>query len=171
MKDGDTRRRQLERIAVAGGDKCPSFAPGFCRGGGGEEVVSLVPGFLGTGEAAGRDEFREDLQLLDQFVVELAAALIGGKQSLAVCRGAERVPADQYGARTLTLVQPQQEIGEADDGAATVIPSSPDRFGQGVVGAVGEVVAVDDEQGASGFRHNSSSTVIGFSAFPNLMTC
>ena len=80
MKDGDSRRCQLERIAVAGGDKCPSVAPGFCRGGGGgEEVVSLVPGFLGTGEAAGRDKFRQNLQLLDQFAVELAAALIGGK--------------------------------------------------------------------------------------------
>src|SRR3954469_25270128 len=72
VKDGDSRRRQLERITVAGGDKCPSVAPGFCRGGGGEEVVSLVPRFFGAGEAAGCDEFRENLQLLDQFVVELA---------------------------------------------------------------------------------------------------
>src|SRR3954452_17575358 len=86
MKDGDIRRCQLERIAVAGGDKRSSFAPGFGRGGG-EEVVSLVPGFLGTGEAAGRDKFREDFQLLDQFVVELAAAFIGGERSLAECRG------------------------------------------------------------------------------------
>jgi hypothetical protein len=84
----------LKCIAVAGSDKCPSFAPGFCRDGGGEEVVSLVTGFLGTGEAAGCDKLREDLQLLDQFVVELAAALIGRKQHLAVCRGAERVPTD-----------------------------------------------------------------------------
>jgi hypothetical protein len=61
-----------------------------------------------------------------------------------------------FGAAGVYTALAQQEIGEADDGAATVIPSSPDRFGQGVVGAVGEVVAVDDEQGASGFWHDLS---------------
>src|SRR5262249_54899016 len=121
------------------------LAPGFRRDGGGEKIVGLVAGLLGAHEAAGRDKFREDLQLLDQFVVEITAALVRWKQSLAVCRSAKRVPADQYGAGTLALIQPQQEIGEADDGPAAVIAGPPDRFGQGVVGAVGEIVPVDDE--------------------------
>jgi hypothetical protein len=114
--------------------------------GGGEEIVGLVSRRLGIGEAARINELRQDIELLDQFAVELAAALIPGEQLLPVGRAAERVPANQDGSRPLAVVEPDQEIGEADDGTAALVAGAPDRFRQRVIGAMREGVAVDDEE-------------------------
>jgi hypothetical protein len=42
----------------------------------------------------------------------------------------------------------QKEIGEAQDRAAALVAAPADRLRQGVVGAMGEGIAVDDEQRA-----------------------
>ena len=62
-------------------------------------------------------------------------------------RNAERIPADQNGARLLVLMEPQEEVREADDGARPLVALAPNRLGQGVIGAMREGVAVDDEKG------------------------
>jgi hypothetical protein len=113
---------------------------------GSEEIVGLVARRLGEGKAARRHELRQDIELLDQFVIEIAAALIPREQLLPVGRAAERVPADQHGARPLAVVEPDQEIGETDDRPAALVAGAADRFRQRVIGAVREGVAVDDEQ-------------------------
>ena len=92
-------------------------APLLGGDGGGEKIVGLVARRLGVGEAAGRDELRQRVELLEQRVVEFAAALVGRELPVPVGRRVERVPADQHGARLLGLVEPQQKIGEAEDGA------------------------------------------------------
>ena len=89
---------------------------------------------------------RQDVELLDDLVVELPAALIGRKQLLPIGRRAERVPTDQHGARRFAAVEPQQKIGEADDRAGAIAIPTAQRFRQRVVGAMGERVAVDDQQ-------------------------
>src|SRR3954454_24037529 len=56
----------------------------------GEEVVSLVTGCLRVGKTAGGSKLRQHLQLLDQLVVELAAALVGLQRLVAVGRFVKR---------------------------------------------------------------------------------
>ena len=65
---------------------------------------------------------------------------------MAIGRLLQRVPRDEHGARRLRLIEPQQEIGEAEDGAGRLAAAPEDRFRQRVIGAVGERIAVDDEQ-------------------------
>ena len=89
-----------------------------------QEIVGLVARRLGVGEAAGGDELRQHVELLDQRVVELAAALVGGKAFVPIGRLVERVPGDQHRARLLRLIEPQQEVGEADDGAGGLVAAS-----------------------------------------------
>ena len=73
---------------------------------------------------------RQDLELVDQFLIELPAALIVREEPLPVGRRTERVPADQHGARPFGLVQAQQEIGEPDDRAAARLPVRRIDFGR-----------------------------------------
>ena len=57
-----------------------------------------------------------------------------------------RVPADKHRAGIFALVKPQQEVDEAEDRAGRLIAVAPDGFRQGVIGAMGKGVAVDNEK-------------------------
>ena len=64
---------QLERVAVAARDQHRSAALrlGGCRGG--EKIVGLVAGGLGVREAAGGDELRQGVELLEKRVDRICA--------------------------------------------------------------------------------------------------
>jgi len=153
MQDGDGVGGKLKGVAVAARDQSLPFASRFLGDGRGKEVVGFIARPFGIGEATGSSKFRKHVQLLDQLVIKLTAALVGREQGLTVGWRAERIPTHEYCARPLAFVQPQQEVGEADHGAGAAIARPPDRFRQRVVGAVGEVVAVHSEQGTLGVTH------------------
>ena len=77
----------------------PRFSSRADRGG--EKIVGLVAGAARIGEAAGRDEIGDDRELLDDVVVEFAAALIGRKGFVPVGFRFQSVPGDDDGARLL----------------------------------------------------------------------
>ena len=78
--------------------------------------------------------------------VEHAPALVRGERLVPVRRNRERVPADEHRARLLGVVEPRQHVREADDRAGRAAAGAADRLRQPVVGAVGERVAVHDEE-------------------------
>jgi hypothetical protein len=135
---------------------CNSAAPRLLDGRCGKKVIGFIAGRFGTGEAAGSNKFREHVQLLYQFVIKLTAALIAWEERLAIGWRAEGVPPHEHSTGSLALVQPQQKIGETDNGTGAAISRPPDRFRQCTVGAVGEVVAIHSEQWASGVEQNLS---------------
>src|SRR5258708_38817862 len=96
--------------ARAGAGPAP---PLFGRGRGGKKVVGFIPGCLGIRKTAGGDKFGQCVKLLEQFVVEFAAALIGGELRVTVGRRVHRVPTYEHGARLLRPGELQQEIREA----------------------------------------------------------
>ncbi|HTU99798.1 MAG TPA: hypothetical protein VMF13_04615, partial [Luteitalea sp.] len=65
-------------------------------------------------------------------------ALVWGKCELPIGRGVERVPADYYRAGFFGLVQPQQEVGEANYCPTGLAAFPTDRFWKAVIGTVGE---------------------------------
>ena len=117
-------RGELERVAVAAGDQHGTAAPLFGDSRRGEEIVGLETRALGVGKTAGGDEFRDQRELLDQIVVEFAAALIGGKCVMAIGRRLERVPADQHRARLFGALKPQQHDWQSREWRQ---PAGPDR--------------------------------------------
>src|SRR4029077_17150687 len=123
-----------------------------------EEVVRLVAGCLGRGEPERLHELREQGELLEELVVELAAALVALEGLMPVSRNLERVPAHEHGAWLLAVPQTQQEVREADDRVRRPAVGAPDRLWQRVVSAVRERVAVDHEQGT--FHREASSSWI-----------
>ena len=74
-------RGQLKGVAVAAGNERAAAAPLFGCGRGREEIVGLIARAFGVGKTAGSDEVRNDGELLDQIVIEFAAALVRGKRS------------------------------------------------------------------------------------------
>ena len=58
----------------------------------------------------------------------------------------QSIPGDQHGARLFLPVKPQQQIGEAEDGAGGPVALSADIFRQRVIGAMRERVAVDHQE-------------------------
>ena len=96
-------------------------------------------------------KFGNDSELLHHVVVELAPALIGGEGFVAIGRLLIGVPADQHGARLFFAIEPQQQIGEAENGAGRLVALAADVLRQRVIGAVRERVAVDDEQRTARF--------------------
>src|SRR6202020_2527371 len=111
-----------------------------------EKVVCFEPWGFGVCKSKGDDKFRQDIQLLNHVIVELAPALRGGKQLAALRRRVQAVPSNNNGARPLIAVEPQQKIGEADNGASRLAVAAANGFWQRVVRSMGEGVAVDDEQ-------------------------
>jgi hypothetical protein len=87
--------------------------------------------------------------LLDQIVIELSAALIGGKHFVALYRRPQTIPADDDRAGPLVRVVAQQEIGEAKDGACALAIAATNGFRQGMVRAMGKGVAVNHQQGST----------------------
>ena len=120
---------------------CP--APLFGGSGGGQEIVGLVARALGVGKTACSHEVRNDRELLQQFIIEFASALIGGKCFVPISRLLIGVPANQHGARLLLAVEPEEQIGKAKDGAGRPRPSC------------GYFSAARDRRGAQTSRHRS----------------
>jgi hypothetical protein len=48
------------------------------------------------------------------------------------------IPANEHGTRTLCLVEPQQEVGKADDGAGALATAPNDRLRNAVICAMRE---------------------------------
>ncbi len=162
LKNGRPLRGELERVAVAGGDEGGPATPLLVGDGGGKKIVGLETWRLGVRETARGDEARQDAELIDQFGVELTAGLIGLERLVAIGRHVQGIPADQHGPRLFGLVQPQQEIDEANDRAAAQIAAPADRLRQRVIRAMRERVAVDDEKRARGRAvHRAVIIVIG----------
>jgi hypothetical protein len=132
------RRRELKRVAVAARDQHPAAAAFFGRGGGAEKIIRLIAGPLGISETARSDEFWNERKLLDQVIVEFAAALVIGKGLVAVGSGFQGVPTDQHRARLLHAVELQETIGEAEDGAGGPAAVAQNVFWQRVIGAMSE---------------------------------
>ena len=70
---------------------------------------------------------------------------------MAIGRCIVGVPGDEDGARALLTVEPQQHVGEAENGARGPIAFSADVFRQRVIGAMREGIAVDQQQRAAAF--------------------
>ena len=97
-------------------------------------------------EAAGRDQLGQAVELLDDVALEDAAALVGREELLPPVRHRQRIPGGQHRARLLGLKEADQVIGEADDRAAALAVGAAHRLRHGVIGAVREGIAVDDEK-------------------------
>ena len=103
---------------------------------------------LATAKPNERDELGEKGKLLEELGVELASRLVRVERLVPVGRHLEGVPGDENGARFLRLPQADEHVGEADERAGRAAVGAADRLRQRVVRAVGERVAVDDEQGS-----------------------
>src|SRR5205085_1171684 len=115
LEDRRLLARELEQIAVRRRDDDAAALFLFHRDGCAEEVVCLVPGRLRRREPERAHELRQEPELLEQLVVELAPALIVGERLVPVRRRVERVPADQHGTRGFLLPQPKQHVREPDE--------------------------------------------------------
>ena len=123
IEDRRSRRRQLEGIAIAARHQHGAAAPLPSARGSGEKIVCLVACALGIGETAGGDKFRNERKLLDQIVVEFAAALVVGERVVAVGRRFQRIPADEHAARLSCICAVDGEV--VLDGEALVkVPSA-----------------------------------------------
>ena len=107
------------------------------------------PGALAFWKPQAADEFRDEVELLKQGVVELSTALVGREFLMPVGGHFQRVPGYQHRARLFLAVKTQQKIGKAEDGAGGLAASPQDRLWQSMIGAMGERIAVDDQQGAA----------------------
>ena len=107
------------------------------------------PAALAFAKPQAATKLRQRVELLEELVVESPPALVGGESFVPEGRRVERVPADEDRARLLALVEPQEEIREADDRAAALVAAAPDGLRQRVIGPVREGIAVDDEERAA----------------------
>jgi hypothetical protein len=76
--------------------------------------------------------------LLNQRIVEFAPALVGGKFLVPVGGHLQCVPCDEHGARLLVSIEPEEQIGKAENGTGRLAAAPQNCFRQGVVGAMGE---------------------------------
>src|SRR5262249_15737292 len=111
--------------------------------------VSLVTRSLGRCEAAGSHETGQNLELFDKFIVKDTPGLIACERLMPVGRFSERIPAHEDGTRAFGLVEPKEQIGEAEGRAAALITSSANSFGQRVIRAVGKGIAINHQKRAS----------------------
>jgi hypothetical protein len=65
---------------------------------------------------------------------------------MPVSRRVECIPANQDSSGPLRFMQPDQEICEADDRAATLVSATPNRLWKPVVGAMSKGVPVNGKQ-------------------------
>jgi hypothetical protein len=108
--------------------------------------IRLVSVCFGVREPKNGDEFRQYIQLLDQVIIELSPALVGGKHFAAFRRRPEAVPADDDGRGPLVGIEAQQQVREAKDGARGLAIAAANGFRQCVVRAMREGVAVNHQQ-------------------------
>src|SRR5262245_26723513 len=148
VKDGGALRGKLKRVAIPARNEDGATASFFNRGCGCEKIVRLVASSFCILKAASRDEFRDEIELLNQSVIELTFALISGKFLMPVGRGVKRVPGGDHSARLLFAVKAQQKVGKAENGASRPPAAPQDGFRQGVVRAMSEGIAVDHQYGS-----------------------
>ena len=137
---------QLERVAVRRRDERRPAPRSLGGHGGAEEVVRLEARRLAAHDPARLEQPRRKVELLEELGVELAAGLVAGQQLVPVGRDEQRVPADDDGTRPLRLPEPEEHRREAGQQVPGPAVRAADRARQCVEGAVGERVAVDDEQ-------------------------
>jgi hypothetical protein len=116
VEDRRARRGELKRIPIAARHQCRAAAT-FLYSNRGEKVVCLEPWGFGVRKPKRGDKFRQDIQLLNQIILELSPALIGGKHFVAFRRRPQAVPTDDDRAGLFARVKGQQEVREAKDGA------------------------------------------------------
>lgn len=75
-------------------------------------------------------------------------------------RSIERVPADDDCTRLLAVIEPHEEVPEADDGAGTFVAFAPDRLRQRVIGPMGKRVAIDHQERAVHTRRSAVSSTV-----------
>jgi hypothetical protein len=137
---------ELVGVPVAAGHDHRPAAPLLAGHGGGQKVIRLEPRRLGVREATGLNQGRQYRKLLHKFGVDDAPGLIARKQPLAVIWRVERVPGDETARGASPSCRRSMKVGEADDGARTLVASPPDGFRHGVICPVGKRVAVDHKQ-------------------------
>src|SRR5262249_33557963 len=143
---------KLERVAIAAGNERRASPPLLGGDRGSEQIVSLVARRLGIRETACRHEFGQRIELLDQGVIKLASALVRRKFLVPIGGDLERVPGDQHGTWLLLAVEPQQQIGKAENGTGGP-PAGPQyRLRQRMIGAVRKRISVDRQQGPTAGR-------------------
>src|SRR5207244_9476600 len=160
LEDRRQLRGELEGVTVGRGDDRRAAASLLRLGRRRQEVVGLVAGSLGDGEAAGTAELGQQRQLLEQGGVEVAAALVAGEGSVPIGWLVERVPGHDHGARPFRLPEAKQHVREPDDRPRRSTADARDRLRERVVGAVSERVAVDGEQRAHRLSYRASIAVI-----------
>jgi hypothetical protein len=135
---------KVSRSPLATSTVPPRFLP---RGRRREKVVRLVAGRLCVDKTACADEFGQDVELIEQRVVKLPAALICWKLLVPFRRYVQRVPGDKDRSRLLRLIKAQEKVGEAHDRAAafTILPQNG--LGQRLIRAMCEGVSIDDKKG------------------------
>ena len=133
VKDRCASRGELKKIPIAAGHNGSAVRTLLSSNGSGEKVVRFVSGRFGVRKPKRGYKFRQDIELFDHFLIELAPALVGGKHFVTLCRRVQAVPSDNNGARPLIRVEPQQEIGEAKDGARRLAVAAANGFRQRVV--------------------------------------
>jgi hypothetical protein len=106
--------------------------------GGSENVVGLITRRLCVLKAACSNEFRDEIELLNQRIVELASTLVSGKFLMPVGGDFQRIPCDEHGARLLFAVEAQQKVRKAKNGTGRLPAVPQNRLRQGMVGAMGE---------------------------------
>ena len=108
---------KLKCVPITARDQRRPAAPLLCRNHGCQKVIRLITGCFRICEATRRHEFRQNVKLIQQGIVKLTPALVSGKLLVPFSGYLQRIPADNYRPRPFRLVEPQEEIREADDGA------------------------------------------------------
>jgi hypothetical protein len=120
------RGGELKHVAIAARNQYLAAALFLHSDRGREKIIGLEPRAPGVGEAARRNDFRQQCQLFKQRVVEFAPALIGRIGVVAIRGRIQRIPTDQHCTRLLCRVDAQQEVGKAHDRAAGLLARAHD---------------------------------------------
>jgi hypothetical protein len=97
------------------------------------EVICLEPRGFRVRKPKRGDKIWQDIQLLNQFLIEHAPALVGRKHFVTLRRRVQAVPHNNNGAGPLICAEPQQKIGEANYGARAPAVAAANGFRQGMV--------------------------------------
>ena len=92
-ENGGQIRCELKCVAVAAYHKHRILVALFRPHRGGQKIIRFIARGLGVDEAARRDELRQDIELFDQRVIKLPAALVRGELFVAVGLGKRRAVA------------------------------------------------------------------------------
>ena len=146
LQDRDVVRHELESVAVGRRDQGGAAACALRGDRRSQEVVGLVARCLAADDSGGLEQGRGEIELLEQRGVEDTSRLVSGQQLVPVRRDGQRVPSDEDRTRPLRLPEPQQHRRDTGEEVARPTVLAADRARQRMERAVGERVAVDDEQ-------------------------